>query len=193
MTTHSKKKNDSTPADATASTALQAAPPPPTASAPTPPANVDLTQKVGRGFGVGAALATLAASAATEISGSTTFAADFGEKGDPAVFAQTLAHAAGWRQEWERAQDWLKFVRIGNAAASAAAKKQLERFHSAYEHASGWDPTVASRYPQLTALYQAQSAVGVRAANTRANNKKKAKGPAAAEPEPAPAEAPPHV
>jgi hypothetical protein len=197
MTAHkTTTKHETTTASAEGETQLQSAPPPPTAKAPIPPANVDLTQKVGRGLGVGATLATLAASAATEISSSTTFTADFGEKGDPSVFAQTLAYAAAWREEWERAQNWLKYVRIGNAAAAVAAKKQLGRYHSAYDHASGWDPTVPKRYPQLAALYQAQSAVGVRAANTRANNKK-AKGAAATEAESdattAPAAAPPRL
>jgi hypothetical protein len=167
------------PADA--GTRLHLAPPPPAVRAPIPPPNVDLTQKVGHGLGVGATMATLAATAATEIEESPTFAEDFGRRGDPAVFAQTLAYAAAWRDEWERAQNWLKYVRIGNAAAAVAAKRQLGRYHSAYEHALGWDPTVTKRYPSLTALYEAQSAVGVRAANTRAKNKR---AKAASEPAP---------
>jgi len=179
-TVHPSSKN---PSPVQVSSNLLGAALPPTVRAPQPPDGVDLTLGVGRGGGVWPTLAGLAGTIAAEVRASPTFAEDFGSKVDPNALAQSLEHAAAWRDEWTRANNWLAYTRIGHNVAWRVSRKQLERFRLAFEHATACDPTIATRYPQLTELYRAQSAAGARASETRKRNKP-AKQPVVAAPPP---------
>jgi hypothetical protein len=163
--------NDETgSADAKGASALQVAPPPPTQHAPAVPANFDLTQRVGRGAGIWPTLATLAAPMASEVQSSSTFGDDFGTKVDQAAFAEILSTVAAWRAEWDRANDWVAYVRAGSSANVRVAQKQLERFRGAFEHAASRRWSSATRSSTSSIAHRAR---GGRARPTPARTTKR--------------------
>jgi hypothetical protein len=147
---------------------LQVTPPAPTQKAPAVPSGFDLSEPVGRQGSGWPTLGGAAAPASSEARSSTTFQADFGTKVDPNEVADALASFAAWHEESERARAWQKYVAAGNAQSGKAARRQLELLGGAFQTALTADPTVATRYPQLAALYRARGSAGVRAAATRA-------------------------
>jgi hypothetical protein len=165
------KNNKSSHAGVGASGRVTASPAP-HEHAPDAPSGFDASQPHQRPPAVWMTLSGLAPSVAKEVS-SPSFVEDFGLKQDPSLLADALAKGTAWREEKLRAETWLAYVRQGDASVWRIVLKELERFRKAFEYAVSCDASLAARYPHITEMFRARSAQGVRAANSRAKNKKK--------------------
>jgi hypothetical protein len=149
---------------------LAAVKPAPSAHPPDVPAGFDPSRPITRGPHVWTTLAALAPAIAAELA-SPSFASDVGSKQDTSGLADAIVTASAWRDEKIRSKNWLRYVTQGDASVWSVVVKELERLRNAFEYAVSCDPSIRARYPQLSEMFRAKSAAGVRAGATRAKNR----------------------
>jgi hypothetical protein len=174
MATRKNSKSKSKNVKVVVGSHLAAVQPAPSSQIPDVPPGFDPRRPVGRGQGphVGATLAALAPAIAAELA-SPSFASDVGSKQDTSALADAIVTASAWREEKIRSQSWLRYVSEGDASVWSVVLKELERLRNAFEYAASCDPSLRARYPQLTEMFRAKSAAGVRGGATRARNRAK--------------------
>jgi hypothetical protein len=145
---------------------------PPAARAPSTPADWKASAVKGRGKTRGQRVtkeqAENATAAAGELSGSTTFADDFGARApSPLVMGFLLSNAATWRTIWDGANQFVTYSSEQRAAWEAAAQSELDSFRPAFELALSTEPALAKKYPATAKYLGAKSVIAKRAAGTR--------------------------
>jgi hypothetical protein len=114
----------------------------------------------------------------SEISGSKTYAADFGDRApDPSRLAEIIRLALLWETESRATERWLAYAKEQRIRAWDAAMQQIHELQIEFDHRTSRDADLVDRYPKTGEFLGKRKEYAVQAAETRKANKK-AKKPA---------------
>ena len=139
----------------------------PDASAPQPPASPTLTLPHPRAIVLDGHVAN-AMVAAAEIEASASFAHDFGKCApDATSIVEFLRVAHAWSEEQTRAEVWRDYAFHQREQAWSSVMTALAPLVAGFAGAVLRDPSIAARYPALTAFVSVRKANARRGAATR--------------------------
>jgi hypothetical protein len=159
------------------STARPAGDQPPTAVAPAPPVGWKKTKGARSKEGLRPQKAQLdnAVAAASELTGSETYAEDFlGQGPDAETLATNLTTASKWRDAWTAAKQWLAYCAEQRGIWDEAAYGGINTLKPVYDFVTSRNAGVAKKYTALGQVVNAKSAIAQSAAVRKKTATKKA-------------------
>ena len=121
-----------------------------------------------------------AADVVTELQDSPDYAEDFTVNAPSATaIAASLLVATSWDEVYEQVSTYAVYALAMRASAWDAALRPVARLETRYDAAASDDPAIAKKYPKLATFFGARTEVAARGAETRKENKKRAKAAAA--------------
>jgi hypothetical protein len=152
--------------------------PVPAKGAPSPPIGFALAPKGQRRPGLMPTAQQVrdASDAASELTSSSKYTADFGNRVPSAtIVAGALNLAKGWSDQLAAAETWLAYVKVQYESSWRGALQQTSALKPEFQLAVKHDASVSTRYPQMQDFLAVRAAAAARATVTKANKKKAAK------------------
>ena len=153
---------------------------PPAVGAPAPPAGWVAVQKKKRsahGLRPKGVQTTSAQSVAKELTGSATYAADFGSRAPAAAqVAFVMTNAAKWRDTWQAAKKFFVYASEQRATWENDALAQMDALKPAFDYAASRDGTVTEKYAATAKYLGETNAIAARAVTVRKAKAKAKKG-----------------